>query len=96
LSRRIFVQTSLASGFAAGVGAQPERQGSGCLVWPAATPKTASTPANPIDLVKDLKVPVLGRYGGADPGIPIAQVEAKDGWNRLQAWFKDHGSPDHP
>ncbi len=30
---------------------------------------------NPIDLVKDLKAPVLGLYGGADTGIPNNTVE---------------------
>jgi len=91
-------------------------------------PKTELTPANPIDLVGQIDVPVLGLYGGADPGIPVPQIEAmrdalkaagkpceiviypdtphaffadyrasyrpeaaKDGWSRLQAWFKDHG-----
>jgi carboxymethylenebutenolidase len=32
-------------------------------------------PKNPIDLVKDLKAPVLGLYGGADMGIPNDTVE---------------------
>jgi carboxymethylenebutenolidase len=32
-------------------------------------------PKNPIDLVKDLKAPVLGLYGGADQGIPNETVE---------------------
>jgi len=38
--------------------------------------KTELTPANPIDLVAQLQVPVLGLYGGADQGIPMAQIEA--------------------
>jgi len=79
-------------------------------------------------VVPQLKVPVLGLYGGADDGIPMAQIQAmrdalkaagnpseivvypdtphgfnadyrpsyrpeqaKDGWKRLLAWFKDHG-----
>jgi carboxymethylenebutenolidase len=87
------------------------------------------TPAHPLDIAKDLKAPVLGLYGGADQGIPVAQVEqmreaakaagkpveivvypnaphgfhadfrpsytaeaARDGWNRLQAWFRQHGA----
>lgn len=33
------------------------------------------TPKNPIDLVKDLKAPVLGLYGGADQGIPVESVD---------------------
>ncbi|PJI43393.1 dienelactone hydrolase family protein [Ferrovibrio sp.] len=36
---------------------------------------TELTPKHPIDLVKDLKAPVLGLYGGADQGIPVATVE---------------------
>ncbi len=35
----------------------------------------ALTPRYPIDLVGDLKAPVLGLYGGADQGIPVATVE---------------------
>jgi carboxymethylenebutenolidase len=30
----------------------------------------------PIELVKDLKCPVLGLYGGKDHGIPLADIEA--------------------
>ncbi len=38
--------------------------------------KTAELrPHHPIDLVKDLKAPVLGLYGGADAGIPQESVE---------------------
>jgi carboxymethylenebutenolidase len=84
---------------------------------------------NPPSLVKDLKAPVLGLYGGADQGIPLADIEgmrdavksapkpceiviypdtphgfnadyrpsyrpeqAKDGWKRLQEWFKKNGA----
>jgi carboxymethylenebutenolidase len=100
------------------------------VAWygPLTRPKSEMTPNNPIDLVPQLKVPVLGLYGGADPGIPQTQVDemkaalkaannpseiivypdtphgfnadyrpsyrpeqAKDGWTRLQAWFKQHG-----
>jgi carboxymethylenebutenolidase len=32
-------------------------------------------PKNPIDVVKDLKAPVLGLYGGKDQGIPVATVD---------------------
>jgi len=35
----------------------------------------AMTPKNPLDLVKDLKAPVLGLYGGKDQGIPNDTVE---------------------
>ena len=36
---------------------------------------TANTPRFPIDLVAELKAPVLGLYGGADQGIPVETVE---------------------
>jgi carboxymethylenebutenolidase len=89
---------------------------------------SAMNPKHPIDLVGELKCPVLGLYGGADTGIPVATTEqmkkaadaagkkvefvvypdtphafhadyrpsyreaaAKDGWSRLQAWFKANG-----
>lgn len=97
------------------------------------SPATPLTPHHPVDLAADLKAPVLGLYGGADPGIPaetIAQMEAalkaatgnaaaqasrihvypdaphafhadyrpsyrkeaaEDGWQRLLAWFREHG-----
>jgi len=42
-------------------------------------------PKNPIDLVKDLKAPVLGLYGAADTGIPVASVE------KMQGALKDAG-----
>jgi carboxymethylenebutenolidase len=32
-------------------------------------------PKNPIDVVKDLKAPVLGLYGGKDTGIPLESIE---------------------
>jgi carboxymethylenebutenolidase len=32
-------------------------------------------PKNPIDIAADLKAPVLGLYGGADQGIPVATIE---------------------
>ncbi|HEY5313157.1 MAG TPA: dienelactone hydrolase family protein [Pirellulales bacterium] len=32
-------------------------------------------PEHPLDLVKELKAPVLGLYGGADQGIPVSTVD---------------------
>jgi len=100
------------------------------VAWygPLETPKSDLRPENPIDLVNQINVPILGLYGGKDMGIPIAQIEqmraalkaagkpseiviypdaghgfnadyrpsynpqaAKDGWQRMLAWFKDHG-----
>ena len=37
--------------------------------------KSTNTPSHPIDLVAQLKAPVLGLYGGQDTGIPMDQVE---------------------
>ena len=37
--------------------------------------RTELQPKTPIDLVDDLKAPVLGLYGGADQGIPVESVE---------------------
>ena len=91
-------------------------------------PKNEMTPDNPIDLVQRINAPILGLYGGADPGIPVAQIDAlrtalkaagkpceivvypdtphgfnadyrpsyrpqqaRDGWQRMLAWFKQHG-----
>ena len=100
------------------------------VAWygPLQRPKSEMTPVDPLDVVPQLKVPVLGLYGGADGGIPMTQIQAmqdalkaagspseivvypdtphgfnadyrasyrpeqaKDGWKRLLAWFKDHG-----
>ena len=44
------------------------------------SPKNELHPADPIDIVADLKAPVLGLYGGADPGIPndlVAKMQEK-------------------
>ena len=35
----------------------------------------ALTPKNPIDVAAELKAPVLGLYGGADPGIPLDTID---------------------
>lgn len=32
-------------------------------------------PKNPVDLAAELKAPVLGLYGGADQGIPVATID---------------------
>ena len=36
---------------------------------------TPVTPQHPVELVAQLKAPVLGLYGGADTGIPLASVD---------------------
>src|SRR5262249_27995709 len=100
------------------------------VAWygPIKRPATDLQPKNPIDIAGQLKTPVLGLYGAADAGIPVATVEemktalqaahhpseiviypdtphgfnadyrpsyrpdqAKDGWSKMQAWFKQHG-----
>ena len=47
------------------------------VAWygPIDRPRTELQPKYPIDLAADLKCPVLGLYGGADQGIPVADVE---------------------
>jgi carboxymethylenebutenolidase len=37
--------------------------------------RTPLTPRHPHDLEHDLKAPVLGLYGGSDPGIPIGTID---------------------
>jgi carboxymethylenebutenolidase len=51
------------------------------------SPKDELHPTNPIDLVGELKVPVLGLYGGADQGIPNELVA------KMQAELKAAGKP---
>src|SRR5215469_16393926 len=48
------------------------------VAWygPLKRPTSEMTPANPIDRVAQLQVPVLGLYGGADQGIPMEQIKA--------------------
>lgn len=41
--------------------------------------KTAVTPSQPIDIGANLKVPVLGLYGGKDAGIPLESIEKMKG-----------------
>jgi len=50
-------------------------------------PPDALHPKNPIDLVGALKAPVLGLYGGADQGIPVASVE------KMRAALKEGKQP---
>jgi carboxymethylenebutenolidase len=47
------------------------------VAWygPLDRPPTELQPKSPINLVGDLKAPVLGLYGGADSGIPVESVE---------------------
>jgi carboxymethylenebutenolidase len=44
-------------------------------------------PKHPIELVAELKAPILGLYGEADQGIPVASVE------KMRTALKDAGKP---
>jgi carboxymethylenebutenolidase len=48
---------------------------------------TELQPKNPIDLVPELKAPVLGLYGGQDPGIPLDTVD------KMRETLKKAGDP---
>jgi carboxymethylenebutenolidase len=100
------------------------------VAWygPLAGNRSVAMPKTILDMVDELKTPVLGLYGGQDQGIPLSQVEemraaakakgkvvelivypdaphgfnadyrpsyrpdaAKDGMQRLLAWFKKYG-----
>ena len=39
------------------------------------SPVTSAQPTTPIDHVKEIKVPVIGFYGGMDKGIPVDHVQ---------------------
>lgn len=54
----------------------------GRVVPTANSPVNALQPTTPIDYAKDLKVPVIGLYGGLDTGIPL------DGVQRMQDELK--------
>jgi carboxymethylenebutenolidase len=49
--------------------------------------RTANTPRHPSDLVPALKAPVMGLYGGADPGIPMGTI------TDMQTALKKAGKP---
>jgi carboxymethylenebutenolidase len=49
--------------------------------------RTELVPKHPIDVVEQLNAPVLGLYGGADPGIPVSTVD------EMRAALKKAGKP---
>lgn len=49
------------------------------MVGRLASPADALHPRQPLDLVGELKAPVLGLYGGQDQGIPLADIEKMRG-----------------
>ena len=58
---------------------------------------TANQPRFPIDLALELKSPVLGLYGGADAGIPVATVDAlREKLERTGSASRIHVYPDVP
>lgn len=48
---------------------------------------TANSPKHPLDVAAQIKVPVLGLYGGLDTGIPLETVD------KMEAALKAAGSP---
>jgi carboxymethylenebutenolidase len=64
---------------------------------PLVDPQNPAWPKSPTQLAPEMKSPVLGLYGGADSGIPVAQVEAMKAAlaeNKKTAEFKIY--PDAP
>jgi carboxymethylenebutenolidase len=56
----------------------PELKAAVAWYGPLARPVTPQTPLNPPDVVGELKVPVLGLYGGQDKNIPEDQIAAME------------------
>jgi carboxymethylenebutenolidase len=56
-------------------------------------PTLPAQPQTPLDIADQLHAPVLGLYGGADQGIPVAMVERMRGV--LLAFGKDKQCPIH-
>jgi len=59
------------------------------VAWygPPAGNKTDAMPQHPLDVAANIKVPVLGLYGGKDAGIPMEQIE------KLRAALRTAGTP---
>ena len=69
------------------------------VAWygPVEKPATELQPRSPIDLVKDMKAPVLGLYGGADAGIPNEGVERmRAALKAARSLSEIHTYPDKP
>jgi carboxymethylenebutenolidase len=65
---------------------------------PLVDPANPLWPKSPTQLAPDMKAPVLGLYGGADTGIPVAQVEqfkAALEQNKKTAEFKIYPEAPH-
>ena len=53
-------------------------------------------PKSPTQLAPEMKAPVLGLYGGADTGIPVAQVEAMKAACKRRERLRDQGLSGRP
>jgi carboxymethylenebutenolidase len=65
---------------------------------PPVDPANPLWPKSPMQLAPEMKAPVLGLYGGADTGIPVAQVEqlkAALEQNKKTAEFKIYPEAPH-
>ena len=65
---------------------------------PPVDPPNPLWPKSPTQLAPEMKAPVLGLYGGADTGIPVAQVEAMKAAlaeNKKTAEFKIYPGAPH-
>src|SRR5215471_316786 len=65
---------------------------------PPVDPPNPAWPKSPMQLAPEMKAPVLGLYGGADTGIPVAQVEqlkAALEQNKKTAEFKIYPEAPH-
>jgi carboxymethylenebutenolidase len=65
---------------------------------PPVDPANPLWPKSPLQLAPEMKAPVLGLYGGADTGIPVAQVEqlkAALAENKKTADFKIYPEAPH-
>jgi carboxymethylenebutenolidase len=65
---------------------------------PLVDPQNPVWPKSPTQLAPDMKAPVLGLYGSADTGIPVAQVEAMKAAlaeNKKTAEFKIYPEAPH-
>jgi carboxymethylenebutenolidase len=61
--------------------------------WYGGLGTTPAQPLSPLDIADQLNAPVLGLYGGADQGIPLAMVDRLRA--ALFAFGKDKQSPIH-
>ena len=61
--------------------------------WYGGLGTTPAQPLTPIDVTDKLNAPVLGLYGGADAGIPLAMVDRLRAG--LRAFEKDKQNPIH-